>query len=89
MGLGIAAANRHHGLRMLLFRPVDHLAGLLVADRRNGAGVHHVGVRRVCKVHDLMAPGPEGLLHGLGLVLIHFAPEGVNRNFHRFLLALF
>ena len=88
VGLGVAAADGHHRAGVLPAGPVEHLPGLLVADRRDGAGVHHIGVRRVGKVHDLVAPGPERLLHGLGLVLIHFAPEGVNGNFHWFLLAL-
>ena len=86
VGLGIAAAHRHHRRRMLLLHPVDHLAGLLVADGGDGAGVHHVGVGLPGKIHHLMALGPEGLLHGLGLVLIHLAAQGVNGDFHRFSL---
>ena len=68
---------------------VQHLTGLLVADRRDGAAVHYVGVRLGGKGHHLMAPAAELLLHGLGLVLVHLASKGVNSNFHRFHLALF
>ena len=86
MGLGVAAADGHHSFRTLLFHPVDDLPGFLVADRRDGAGIHHIGVRSVGKVHHLMASGPEGLLHGLGLILIHLTSKGVNGNFHGFSL---
>ena len=83
MGLGIAAAQGRHRLRMVPPDTVEHLAGFLVADRRNGTAVDHIGVRRGGKIHHLMSPAPQLLLHGLGLVLIYFAPEGVNGNFHR------
>ena len=84
MGLGVAAAHRHHGAGVLPLDAVDHLPGLLVADRRDGAGVHNVGVRLLPKGHDFVPPAPQFLLHGLGLVLVHLAAQGVDGNFHRF-----
>ena len=82
MGLGVAAAHRHHRRRVLLLHPVDRLPGLLVADRSNGAGVHNIGIRLIGKVHHLMAFCPEGLLHSLRFILIHLAAKGINGDFH-------
>ena len=62
--------------------PVEHLAGLLVADRRDGAAVDDIGIRRVGEVHDLVSPAAQLLLHGLGLELVDLAAQGVNGNFH-------
>ena len=86
VGLGVAAAQRRHGVGVLPPDPVEHLPGLLIADGSDGAAVDDVGVRLLGKGHHLMAPGPEGLLDGLGLVLIHFAPQGIDGNFHGYSL---
>ena len=82
VGLGIAAADGGDGLRVLPADPVEHLAGLLVADRRDGAAVDDIGIRRVGEVHDLVSPAAQLLLHGLGLELVDLAAQGVNGNFH-------
>ena len=82
MGLGIAAAHRHHCARVLPLDAVDHLPGLLVADRRDGAGVHDVCVRLLRKLRERVPPGQQLLLHGLGLILVHLAAQGIDGNFH-------
>ena len=86
MGLGVAAAQRRHGVGMLPPDPVEHLPGLLVADGGDGTAVDDIGIRLLSKGHHLMAPCPEGLLDGLGLVLIHFASQGIDGNFHGYSL---
>jgi hypothetical protein len=87
MGLGIAAAHRHHGSGAGLLDPVDDLARLLVGHSGDGAGVDDIRIRLLLKIHHLVAPLTEHGFHGLGLILIHFTAKGINGNFHGFLLA--
>lgn len=82
VGLDIAAAGGHHGVFVELAAAADHLAGLFVADGGDGAGIDDVGIRRLLKGYQCMAPADKLLLHGLGLVLVHLAAKGVNRNAH-------
>ena len=82
VGLGPAAAHGHHGPRVLPAGPVDGLAGLLVPGGGDGAGIDNVGVCLLAEGDRLVAPGPELLLHGLGLVLVHLAAKGVDGDFH-------
>ena len=78
--LGVAAAHRHHRVRGQLPGPADHLPGFLVADGGDGAGVDDVGVRRALEGDQVVAPAEELPLHGLALVLVHLAPQGINGN---------
>ncbi|SCJ66884.1 Uncharacterised protein [uncultured Blautia sp.] len=82
MGLGIAAAHCHHGAGVLPLDAVDHLPGLLVADCRDGAGVHDIGIRLIGKLRERVPPCQQLLLHGLGLILVHLAAQGIDGNFH-------
>ena len=86
MSLGIASAHSHHCLRMFPPGAGKHLAGFLVADGGDRAGVDHIGIRAVGKGHDLVAPAAQFLFHGLGFVLIDFAAQRVNGDFHGFSL---
>ena len=86
MGLDIAAAGGHHGLLIESAAAPQHLARLLIAHRRDGTGVDDVGVGHTGKIHQLMSPAQQFLLHGLCFILIHLASQGVNTNAH---LALF
>ena len=82
VGLHIAAAGSHHGLGIAALGPADHLPGFFIADGGDGAGVDDVGVRRGLKVHQRVATPLKLLLHGLRLVLVDLAAEGVNSNSH-------
>ena len=82
VGLHIAAAGSHHGLRIAALGPADHLPGFFIADGGDGASVDDVGVRRGLKVHQRVATPLKLLLHGLRLVLVDLAAEGVNSNSH-------
>ena len=84
IGLGVAAAHRHHRVGGALAGLPDHLAGFLVAHRRDGAGVDHIGVRRPVKGHQGVAPAGELRLHRLRLVLVDLAAQGVDSNSHVF-----
>ena len=55
---------------------------LYVADGGDGTGVDDVSVGAVLKVHQLVAPAAQLLLHGLGLVLVHLAAQRVNGSSH-------
>ena len=77
MGLGIAAAGRHDGVGVHFFSPTDHLAGFFVTDGGDGAGVDDIGIRRLLKRHQLVSLRRKLLLHGLGLVLVDLAAEGI------------
>ena len=84
--LGIAAALRHnrccdHLIRCCAFLG-NSLPGFFIADGGDGAGVDDVGVRRGLKVHQRVATPLKLLLHGLRLVLVDLAAEGVNSNSH-------
>ena len=82
VGLGIAAAGGHHGAGTAPPGPADHLAGFFVADGGDGTGIDDVSVGAVLKVHQLVAPAAQLLLHGLGLVLVHLAAQRVNGSSH-------
>ena len=82
VGLDIAAAGGHHGAGTAPPGPADHLAGFFVADGGNGTGIDDVSVGTVLKVHQLVAPAAQLLLHGLGLVLVHLAAQRVNGSSH-------
>ena len=84
--LGIVAALRHnrccdHLIRCCAFLG-NSLPGFFIADGGDGAGVDDVGVRRGLKVHQRVATPLKLLLHGLRLVLVDLAAEGVNSNSH-------
>ena len=82
--LGVAAAHRHHSMGGAAAGLADHLAGLLVAHRRDGAGVDDVGVGLPVKGGQGVAPAGELRLHGLGLVLVDLAAQGIDSNSHGF-----
>ena len=80
--LGIAAAHRDHCARVLPAAPADHGPVLFVRDGGDGAGVDDVGIVLFLKGADLAARLFQQLLHGLGLVLIGLAAQGIKRNPH-------
>ncbi len=80
--LGIAAAERHQRPGRPLPGLPDRLPGFLIAGGRHGAAVDEIDIGLGLKGHQAVSPGPEELLHGLALVLIHFAPQGVDGNAH-------
>ena len=82
VSLDIAAAHCHHPVGAHPPGPADGLAGFLVADGGDGTGVDDVSVGTVLKVHQLVAPAAQLLLHGLGLVLVHLAAQRVNGSSH-------
>ena len=82
VGLHIAAAGSHHGLGIAALGPADHLPGFFIADGGDGAGIDDVGIRRGLKVHQRVATPLKLLLHGLRLILVDLAAEGVNSNSH-------
>ena len=81
--LRIAAADPHHGVGILLPRPPDGVAGLLIARGCDGAGVDDIAVAGGIKVCQCVAPGQQHLLHGLRLVLVDFTSQRKESKFHR------
>ena len=71
--LGVAPAQGHHRLRRSPPGLAHRLAGLLVADGGDGAAIDNVDVGFFLKGDQGVALGQQQLLHGLGLVLVHFA----------------
>ena len=81
-GLGVAAADRYHGLGAALSRPADHLPGFFVADGSDGAGVDNIGVRLRLKGDHLVPPDRQLPLHGLGLILVDLTAQRIDPDFH-------
>ena len=73
LGLGVAAADRHHRLRVVPAGAADHVAALFVADGGDRTGVDDVYVGLALKGDQGVAPLGEDGLHGLGLVLVDLA----------------
>ena len=86
LGLGVAAAHRHHRLGVHLFGSADDVAALLVTDGGDGTGVDDVGVGQVLKGDQGVTAAEQLALHGLGLILVDLAAQGVDGNVHRGLL---
>ena len=82
MGLNIAAAGGHHRMLVQLAAAADHLPRLFVADGGDGTGVDDIGIRRLVKGYQRVAPADELLLHGLCFILVYLAAKGVNCNAH-------
>ena len=82
VGLGVAAAYGDDRVGGGLPGPADHLPGLLVADGGDGAGVDHIGVRRLLKGDQAVAPLGDQLLQGLGLVLVDLTTKCIKCNLH-------
>ena len=82
VGLDIAAAGGDDRAGIAPLGAADHLAGLLVADGGDGAGVDDIGVGRVLKRDERMAAARQLLLHGLRLILVDLAAEGIDGNSH-------
>ena len=80
--LAVAAAHPHDGLRVLPPAAPDHGPVLLVRHLGHGAGIDDVGVAGLGKIAGLMAHLPQQLLHGLGLVLVDLAAQGVKGKLH-------
>ena len=51
-------------------------------DRAMEGGIDDVGIRRFLKGHQCVAPADKLLLHGLCLVLVHLAAQGIDGNTH-------
>ena len=82
--LGEAARGDNAGGRMLPGDAAHELQGFLVAGAGDGAGIDEIHVRLLRKGHDFVTRPFEGFQHGLGVVLIHLAAQGMKRGFHGF-----
>ena len=80
--LGVAAAHRHHRRRILPPDAADHVPGLLVRHRRDGAGVDDVGVAGLVPAALNVAALGENLLHSLGLILVYLTAQGIDGKMH-------
>ena len=58
------------------------LAGFFVAGGCDGAAVYNVGVGLSVEGDEGMPPGQEKFLHGLGLILIDLAAQGIDGDTH-------
>ena len=82
-GLRIAAADADGSVRIELLRAADGVAGFLVGDGGDGAGVDDIAVARLVEFTERMTMGQQHLLHCLRFVLVDLAPKGIKREFHR------
>ena len=82
-GLGHAAGENCNGVGVLLLRPPQGLAGLLIAGSGNGAGVHHHHIRRLLLISFLKAAAEQLFQHGLRFILIDLAAKGDKFYLHR------
>ena len=82
-GLRIAAADADGSVRIELLRAADGVAGFLVGDGGDGAGVDNIAVARLVEFTERMTMGQQHLLHCLRFVLVDLAPKGIKREFHR------
>ena len=82
VGLHITAAGGHHRVGVQLMTPADHLPGFLVTDGGDGAGVDDIAVGLCLGGHQRMTAAQQLLLHGLCLVLVHLAAQGIDGNTH-------
>ena len=73
--LDIAASRNHHGIRILLLSPVQHLSGLAVRDIGYGTGVDNVDIGLFVEGHDLVSGFFQKLLHGLRFIGIYLAAQ--------------
>ena len=80
--LGIAAAHGDHRLGIVPAAPADHRPILLVRHGGDRAGIDDVAVTGFLKAADFVTLFQEKVLHGLGLILICLAAEGIKRKFH-------
>ena len=64
-------------LRVLPVAPADDLHALLVARAGHGAGVDDINIRLPVKLSRAIARLFKPLAHGLRIILVHLAPEGV------------
>ena len=80
--LGIAARHADKGGRGVLFGPADGLARLAVGFRRHGTGIDDIGIRRAVKRHDGMPRFFQVARHGLAVVLVDLAAQGIKRDVH-------
>ena len=87
--LGVAAADADDGLRVLPAAPADHGPVFLVGNGGDRAGIDHVGIALLVETADLVAHRAQQVLHGLGLILVCFASEGIKSNSHLVKIANF
>ena len=80
--LGIAAAHADESPGMLPAAAADHGPVLFVRNGGDGAGVDHIGIVGFLEGANFVAGLFQQLLHGLGLVLIGFAAQGIKRYSH-------
>ena len=75
--LGQAPGDHHLGGGVLPQGPSHGVQALFVAGAGDGAGVYHVNVGDLGKIPDFIAGLLELFQHGLGIILIHLAAQGV------------
>ena len=80
--LRVASCYRYHRFRALFFHPSNILAGLSVGQICNGACIYDIYIGCIFFSHDGAACRLKLLLHGLGLVLVDLAAQGVEGDSH-------
>ena len=83
--LGVAAAHADGGGRIQLAHAPDGVAGFLVGNGCDGAGIDDIAVAGFVKFAERMAVPAlhQQLLHRLCLVLVDLAAQRVTCKFHR------
>ena len=87
-GLGVAAGQHGHGLRMLALLPPQPFAAFLVAEVGHGAAVDHIHIGFFARFHHRVSARLKQLRQRAGFVLVDFAAQGIKIDPHRvFILA--
>ena len=81
--LGVAAADGDEGVRVGALGAADHVPTLFVADGGDGTGVDDIYIGLCIKLREGVAAAGQNGLHGLGLVLVDLAAQGVNGIAHK------
>ena len=81
--LGVAAAHADGGGRIQLAHAPDGVAGFLVGNGCDGAGIDDIAVADLVKAAEGMPALHQQLLHRLRLVLVDLAAQRVTCKFHR------
>ena len=80
--LGIASHGGHHGIRIQLLCPVQHLPGLPLCYIRHRTCIDDINIRTLFGADDLSPCIREHVKHSIGFILIDLASQSHDCGFH-------
>ena len=82
--LGIASNGCHHGIRIQLLCPVQHLSGLPLRYIRHRTCVDDINIRTFFGTDDFSPCIRQHVKHGIGFILVDLAAQSHDCGFHIF-----